>query len=134
MAAGDEGDGDAYTEDECGDAIHEGYRGEMGLWDNVGQREDDVVHDDVNRYTVEGAVEQGTAGEREPAAGKKVDSCRSEGDEEVEDEAEQGGAAALSEGGTTEKAAGDTLKNSNGRDAMETIEDEGVGDVEDANE
>lgn len=40
VAAGDEGDGNTHTEDERGDTIHEGDRGELGLWDDIGEVED----------------------------------------------------------------------------------------------
>ena len=63
-------------------------------------------------------------------AGEEEDGGGGEGDEVVEEQSEQSGAVAHAKGGAAKDATGDALENSDGGHAPETVEDEGVRDVE----
>ena len=71
---------------------------------------------------------------RKPVAGEEEDGGGGEGDEEVKKQAQESSAMSHAKGRPAEDTAGDALKNSGGRYAAETIEDEGVRDVECADE
>ena len=122
------------ADDEGGYAVDERDEGRCGPEADLREREDDVVHNNVEGYAKEGAVEPGVACDGELMAHEKEDGGGGEGDEEVEEQAKQGGAMAHAKGGATQDAAGDALENSGGGYAAETKEDEGVRDVECANE
>ena len=133
VAAGDEGERDADAEDEGGDAVDERYEWRHRSQANFGKWKNDVVHDDVEGHSEEGAVEPGTMRERELPSGEEEDGGGAEGDEEVEEQAEERRTVAHAKGGATQGAAGDALKDSDRGYAAETVEDEGVRDVQCAN-
>jgi hypothetical protein len=134
VAAGYECEGYADAEDEGGDAVDERSEWRRRAQANFGEGENDIVHDAVEGNAKEGAVEPGMTREWELAAGKEEDGGGGESDEEVEDQAEQSGAMAHAKGGAAEGATGDVLEKSDGGYAAETVEDEGVRDVECADE
>ena len=134
VAAGDEGERDADAEDEGGDAVDERDEWRHRSQANFRKGKNDVIHDDVEGHAEESAVEPGAASERELTSGEKKDGCGAEGDDEVADEADEGGPVPHAKGSASVDAAGDALENSDGRHAAEAIEDEGVRDVECADE
>jgi hypothetical protein len=134
VATGYECQGDTDAKDEGGDAVDERDEGRCRTEADFREREDDVVHDDVESYAKERAVEPGATTKWELVADEEEDCGGGEGDEEVEEQAEQGGAVAHAKGGATQDAAGYALENSSGGYAAETKKDEGVTDVERANE
>jgi hypothetical protein len=71
--------------------------------------------------------------EWELTSGEEEDAGSGEGDEEVEEQSEEGRSLAHAKCGAAQGAAGDALKDSDGGCAAETIEDEGVRDVQCAN-
>jgi hypothetical protein len=69
-----------------------------------------------------------------PASGKEEDGCGAAGYEEVADQADNRRAMSHAEGRPAVNAAGDALENSEGGYATKAIKNEGVGDVQCADE
>jgi len=134
VAAGDECEGYADAEDQGGDAVEEWDEWRGRAQANFGEGKNDVVHDAVEGHPEESAVEEGMWREGELAAGEEEDGGGGEGDEEVEEQAEESGAVAHAKGGAAEGATGNVLEESDGGYAAKTVEDEGVRDVECADE
>ena len=134
VAASYECKGDADAEDQGGDAVDERNKRRYRPPTDFGEWKNDVVHDTVEGHTEERAVEEGVTREGEFAAGKEEDGGGGEGDEEMEEQAEERRADAHAKGGAAEGPAGDALENPGGGYAAETVEDEGVRDVECADE
>ena len=134
VAAVDEGERDADAEDEGGDSVDEGnQRWEGRSWRHFRQWKHDVVHDAIESYSEESAVEPWVARQWDLTSGEEEDGGGAEGDEEVADQADERGAVPHGEGRAAVDAAGDALKDSDGGYAAETVEDEGVRDVQCAN-
>jgi hypothetical protein len=135
VTASDEGEGDADAEDESGDAVDEWNRRREGRpGGHLRQWEHDVVHDAIKSYSEESAIEPGMLREGKLTGGEEESGCGTEGDEEVADQAEEGGAASHAEDGSAVDATGDALEDSDGRHAAQTVKDEGIRDVESADE
>jgi hypothetical protein len=130
VATGDECERNSDAEDKGGNAVDErderGCRAEA----NFGERENYIVHDDVESNAEEAAVYPRMTSERKPAAGEKEDGGGGEGDEEVAEQPDEGRSMTHAKCGATIDSACDALKNPDWRYAAESIEDEGVGEVE----
>ena len=97
----------------------------------AGEREDDEVHQDVNEAAIDETAGDGVAGEeREARSGDEKERGPEERDGVVDGETECGHPQAAVQCGDAQEAARYEAKKACGRDAAETVEDEGVGDVE----
>jgi hypothetical protein len=110
----EEGERNSHTEDECCNPIEQGSKRRKWTRTDVGQREDNVVHDDVNGDAIKGSIEPGMTPERKPAAEEKIDGRDGCSDEEVKKKPKQGRARALGEGCATDQSGGDALQDARG--------------------
>lgn len=105
-----EGEGDSYTEDECCNSIEQGSERRKRTKTDVGQGEDNVVHDDVNGDAIKSSIEPGMTREWKPAAEEKIDSRDGCSNEEVKKKPKQGRTGALGEGCAPDQSGGDALQ------------------------
>src|SRR5262245_29495031 len=101
-----------------------------------GERDYDVVHDDIQQQSVGDAERYGAAHEDRPAARDEVVGQRhGAGDEEMKEEAEGGGGGAPLETRLAEEAGGHRLEDPGGRQVrLHRPEDASIDDVEGSGE
>ena len=124
-------DRETYAEDVDDYADDHRFEREGGLGD-VGEWDDDAIHEEINGDTVECAPEDGLAQKKWKGAREEKENCSgAESDDVVAEEADGGGGDAASVGIATEEAGSDVVKDASGADVeYVAVDDEGGGDVE----
>ena len=127
----DDGDGYAHAEDKGQHCIDENRETEGRVGDHAGERQNQIVHNQVNENAVGGPGGHGEAQEPGESVGQdEKERGPDGGDGEVDGKAEQDGEQAQAEGHWSEKSAGNDLKEQVRRRTAQAVEDQSVGDVE----
>ena len=98
------------------------------------ERKHNIVHDHVNQNAVKRAVDPRVTGEWKSPAGEKINCGPRCSDEEVEQKAERNRARTHGVRGAANQPKGDALQNACGGDSPEPEKNDGVEDVQSANE
>jgi hypothetical protein len=120
------------AENDCADAVEDGYGSLGGEWMGVSLRQHEVVHDGVDDEAVDYAAGDGVAPQRGDRAGDEDEECGPAcGNAEVDGETDCGCLDSTGECGAAEETAGYRLQNANGGGVeAEVPEDDGVEDIE----
>ncbi len=99
----------------------------------MGERHDHAVHEEVDGDAVNHTRDDKlTHQKRHSPAEEVIDGGRAEGDDEVTDQAEEGGGHSAFERARTQQSGGDALQDAQRSRAKESINNERCGDVEGA--
>src|ERR1700709_1834564 len=110
VAPRDQGDGDSNAKNKRRDSVDERRRGWDRAKTDVGERQDEVVHNDVNTHAIKSSPYPGMTGKGKPVTRKKIDRRHGGRDDEVQKKPEQGRAHTLAVGRASDECEGDPLQ------------------------